>query len=362
MAAYVQFYLNRGAVGRVQVAPAADIERMEFPSRTWEAQQGLKAGYGLSNYTSVLDGFVYHGHDGGVNGGITDMAYLPEAGVGYFYSINSANGDAFSKIGSAIRAYVTRSLQRPPVPAVAALPVDAAYYAGWYEPASPRNEVSHFMERLLGLQRVRFAGGNMLVSSPSSIDQPFVPVGGEQFRYLPRKDHPEPIATVALIAPNAEGRFIFAGGTLRRIPTWLAYIEIFLVAWFVLAFFAVLIYAPFWIFGGLIKSRRRPDERAMRLWPLVAVLSLLGFVGFFLASSDDMIARLGQMTFYSLGLFLTTLMFAAASIASVIALWDARKHPIRRLVRWFSICVTSALLVATIYFAWWGVICIRTWG
>ena len=363
MAAYVEFYLNRGAVGGVQVVPAADIDRMETPTRTWEAQQGLKAGYGLSNYTSIHDGFVYHGHDGGVNGGLTDMSYLPEYGVGYFYSINSGNGDAFGKIGDAIRAYITRSLQRPPVPAIAALPADAAQYTGWYEPASPRNEFQHFLERLLGLQRISFGDGKLLVSSLSGLNRPFgVPVGGEQFRYLPDKGPAEPIATAALLAPNAEGRFIFAGGTIRRIPTWLACSEIVLVAWFALAFVAVLVYAPFWIIGGFFKKRRRPAERAIRLFPLIAALSLIAFVAVFMLSSDDMIARLGQLTIYSFGMCLATLLFAAASLASVIALWTARNREIRRFVRRFSIAVTAAMLIATVYLAWWGVVGIRTWS
>ncbi len=362
MAAYVQFYLNRGAVGGVQVVPASFIDRMETPTRTWEAQQGLKAGYGLSNYTSIHDGFVYHGHNGGVNGGLTDMSYLPEHGVGYFYSINAGNGDAFGKIGDAIRAYITRSLQRQPVPAAAPLPADAQQYAGWYEPASPRNQFTYFLERLSALQRIRFGGGNLLISSLSQIDQPFVPVSGEQFRYLPKKDPAEPVATAALIAPNNEGRFVYLGGTLRRIPTVQAYGEIALVAWFVLALASILVYAPFWIVGGFFKKRRRPLERAMRLWPLIAVLSLLAFVGFFIASLSDMITRLGSMTVYSLGLFLTTLIFAAACLASVVALWSARWLPIRRFVWSFSVAVTSALLIAAAYLAWWGVIAIRTWS
>ncbi|HEV2397130.1 MAG TPA: serine hydrolase domain-containing protein, partial [Candidatus Sulfotelmatobacter sp.] len=66
MAAYVQFYLNRGAVGGKQIVPAADIDRMEIPESTWAAKDGMKAGYGLSNYWNVADGFVYHGHNGGV--------------------------------------------------------------------------------------------------------------------------------------------------------------------------------------------------------------------------------------------------------------------------------------------------------
>jgi len=362
MAAYLQFYLNRGTVGGVQVMPAASIDRMETPTRTWEARQGLKAGYGLSNYTSFHDGFEYHGHNGGVDGGITDMSYMPEYGVGYFYSVNSANGEAFIKIGDAIRAYITRSLTRQPVPAAGQLPANAQQYAGWYLPDAPRNELSHFLVNLLGLSRVRFGGGNLLLTSIGQIDQPFVPVSGSQFRYLPKKDHAEPVATAILLAPNAEGRFAFIGGTMKRIPTWLAFAEIALVAWFVLAFLSILLYAPFWIIGGFFKKRRRPAERAIRLWPLIAVLSLLAFVGLFILAGNDMMARLGNLTIWSFGLFLITLIFAAASLASAVALWLARKKEIRKCVRWFSIAVTSALLIAAVYLAYWGVIGIRTWA
>jgi uncharacterized SAM-binding protein YcdF (DUF218 family) len=51
-----------------------------------------------------------------------------------------------------------------------------------------------------------------------------------------------------LLAPNAEGQFIqFGGGmaTVKRIPASLAIAEIVLRAWLVLAFLAILIYAPF---------------------------------------------------------------------------------------------------------------------
>jgi len=37
MAAYVLFYLNRGAVNGTQVMPAASSDRIEVPTRTWAA-------------------------------------------------------------------------------------------------------------------------------------------------------------------------------------------------------------------------------------------------------------------------------------------------------------------------------------
>ena len=362
MAAYLGFYLNRGAVHGQQIMPAADIDRIETPTRTWEAQQGLKAGYGLSNYTSIHDGFVYHGHNGGVEGGLTELSYLPAYGVGYFYSINSGNGGAFAKIGDTIRAYITRGLIKPPVPAVAPLPADAEQYAGWYEPDSPRNGFMNFIERL-GLHRVHFDHGYLILSNLiGTINDTFVPVGGEQFRYLSKKDPPEPIATAALIAPNAEGRFVFIGGTWKHIPAWFAIAELAFLLWFFLALAAIVLYAPFWLIGGLIKKRRRPAERAIRLFPLIAVLSLAASISIFMLASDDLLNRLGNLTIWSFGLYLCTLLLAAASIAGAVALWLARRQPVRKSVRRFSIAVTAALLIATAYLAWWGVIGIRLWA
>jgi hypothetical protein len=334
---------------------------METPTRTWEAQEGLKAGYGLSNFTSVYDGFVYHGHDGGGIGVRTDMAYMPEYDVGYFYGINADNGRAFQQIGDAIRAYITRGLTRPPVPATAQLPADAQQYAGWYEPAALRSDFTRFFDRFR-LQRIHFERGNLVLSNMFGRNgETFVPVGGGQFRSFSRQGPAPPIATAALIA-NAEGRFFFVlrQGEWKRVPIWFVIVEAVLVVWFLLALVSILLYAPFWVFGGLIKKRRRPAERALRLWPPIAALSLLAAYGLYARAGNA--ASLGNLTIWSFGIFLTTLIFGVASMASGVVLWLARKHEIRRSVRWFSIAVTSALLIATAYLAYWGVIGIRTWS
>jgi len=360
MAAYVQFYLNRGAINGAPLVPASDIDRMESPASTWAAHDGLKAGYGLSNYWTFDDGFVYHGHNGGVEGGLTEMAYLPENGIGYFYSINSGNGDAFSKIGKAIRAYITLHLQRPVVPAAAALPSDAADYAGWYQPDSPRQELTRFLERLAGLSRLHFKDGKMILSSVNGTNS-FIPVSGHLFRYVGKDDPPEPAASAALLTPNSEGRFIHAGVTLKRIPTWFALFEILLTSFVILALISVIVYAPVWIIGGFFKKRRRPAERPMRIWPLLAMLSLIAFVCVFILCSADAIGRLGNVTLWSLAIFATSLAFAAASLISAWVAWRSRAEGARRGVRIYSMIVSAALLVATIYLAYWGIVGLRTW-
>ena len=363
MAAYVQFYLNRGAVGGKQIVLAADIDRMEVPASTWAAKDGLKIGYGLSNYATVEDGFVYHGHDGGVEGGLTEMAYMPEYGVGYFFSINSGSGDAFEKIGKAIRAYLTRNLQKPSLPPVAPLPANAADYAGWYEPDSPRIEITHFLERLLGLSHVDFADGKLYISSVIERNETFLPVTEKQFRHMPKKDPPYPVPTLELLSVNPDGRFIQTEqATMKRISTWMALGEILATAFVLLSIIAIMVYAPFWIVAGISKRRRRPAERPLRLWPLLAVLSLFAIVGIFVVCADDLIERMGNLTIWSGVLWAMTLVFAVTSIASAFYSWQRRVQGVRRGVRRCAIVVSLALLIATAYLAYWGIIGLRTWA
>jgi CubicO group peptidase (beta-lactamase class C family) len=361
MAAYVQFYLNRGMVNGTRVIPASDIDRMENPASTWAAKEGLKAGYGLSNYWTFNDGFIYHGHDGGVEGGLTDMGYMPEYGVGYFFSINTANGDAFDKIGKVIRKYITVKLQRPAVPAAAPLPSFAADYAGWYEPNSPRQEMTNFLGRIVGLTHVTFADGKMTLRGVNGTSN-FAPVGGRFFRYLPKEGPVEPAASVALITPNSDGMFIFAGTTYKRVPTVLALAEMAMTGFVALAVISIPVYALIWIIGGVIPRRRRPAERAMRLCPLAAVAGLVAFVAVFILSSSDVLTRLGTVSVWSVALMLTTILFALMTLMSCWSVIVASGEGVRRGVRWYSGIVSVGLLIALIYLAWWGVIGVRTWA
>jgi CubicO group peptidase (beta-lactamase class C family) len=363
MAAYVQFYLNRGSAAGRQIVPSADIDRMEIPESTWAAQQGLKTGYGLSNYWSIEDGFVYHGHDGGVEGGLTNMAYMPDSGIGYFFSINSGNGGAFEKIAKAIRAYITQNLQKPAVPPVASLPSDASDYAGWYETNSPRVQLTQFIERITGLTWLQVKTGHLVLTSLGG-KQEYVPVAGARFRHLSKKqDPPDPVPSLLLLPPNPDGRFVQGGmmDTLKKIPGWFAISEILLTVYVALSMIAIVIYAPFWLLGGLSKRRRRPAGRAMRLFPLLAVLSLFAFVAIFMVCSADLIGRMGNHTLWSEALRLTTLAFAVAVLLSAYAWWRAPKESVRPGIRAFSRVVILALLILAVYLGYWGMIGLRSW-
>ena len=94
---------------------------------------------------------------------------------------------------------------------------------------------------------------------------------------------------------------------------------------------------------------------------LIAVLSLIAFVVIFILSTDDLIQRMGNLTPWSFGLFAMTLVFAIAVLASLISVLRAGGE-VRRGVRRLSIVVTTALVIAAAYLAYWGIIGLRTWA
>jgi len=222
--------------------------------------------------------------------------------------------------------------------------------------------MAHYSTNLNGPLRVRFEDGKLVLKYFIGGKETFVPTEGMQFRKISEKDPPHPIASVVLITPNAEGRFIQFYHTVKYVPTWLALTEIALGMFVYASLFSILLYAPFWLLGGLSRRRRRPAERGMRLWPLLAVLCMFTMFITLGIGSRDPFARLGHMTSWSLTIFLLSIAFAVASIASAIAWLRADRRETRRSVRVYSLLVTLALLIATTYLAYWGVIGVHTWA
>jgi hypothetical protein len=210
---------------------------------------------------------------------------------------------------------------------------------------------------------MRIEDGKLILDSLAQKNKTYLPVTASQFRRDPAKGFADPIATLELLAPVAEGRFIqMGGGTAKWIPAWVAISEIALAAWVILSWVSVLAYAPFWLLGGLSKKRRRPTERALRAWPLIAVLSLVAVIGIFAISSADLIARMGNFSPWSAALCLATSLYGVAAVAGAVALWRASQPAIRRAVRIFSMIVIPALLIGAAYLAYWGIIGVRTWA
>ena len=95
---------------------------------------------------------------------------------------------------------------------------------------------------------------------------------------------------------------------------------------------------------------------------MAAALHCIAFaadIGISILSGEDAIERLGNPTIWSVGLWLTLMVFAIASIAALVSVWRARGA--RRFVYAYSAAVSLALVIAAAYMAYWGMIGRPTW-
>jgi len=373
MASYLLFYLNRGKVHDKQIIPASFFDRIETATSTWAAQEGLPIGYGLGNYATVRDGFVYHGHDGNIPGALSAMQYLPHEGIGYFFSINSNNRAAFNKIDATIRAYITCNLQKQSVEPATNISEKADAYSGWYEPNSPRVNVFYGLERLFGLTHINVQENNLIMTPLFEKNSLFVPVSDTEFRYAPANESPDPVPTLKFLNKNGERQFIqislglrnpaLLHITLKHIPTWLAILEIISLAFIVLMYLSMLVYVFYWILLKLRKKSHYGKDNNLLLWPAIGVLSLITIFTICAASSEVGIAieRLGNLSIWSFSIFSATIVFAYASIASAITILITPKNSVRYSMYIFSIMITMGLAISTLYLAYWSLIGLRTW-
>lgn len=372
MAQYVKFLLDRGAVNGQALLPPSAIDRLERTEASNEAKAGLPVGYGLHMSRYVDSGFVWTGHDGGVNGGLTNMAYIPELGVGFAFMINAGNGKALEEIGRLVRDFVTMGHARPTPPPRGAMPeVARTTYAGWYRPDNPRQQHLYFAERLLGLVRVKVTDTSFVVTPLLSKAARYVPVSGMTFR-----GEREPVATLALVADSADGRPVAIERMGYLLPTSLVHVSA-PVAWAeVLITFAFLVGLVLTVLalllgiGRLALRRGAVASTARTIWrvSIAAALTLLcGLFALAQALSEGGAFAAGKPNVYTIGGWLMFLAFAAFALAGAVLAFRRTPRTADAAIPGGSSLglarIVAALnFVAAAYLVYWGFIGWRMWA
>lgn len=357
MGQYLRFFIRRGQGAADQVLSEQSLLRMETPASYWGAQGGLKTGYGLCNYTTLDDrGFVWHGHNGGVDGGLSEMGYLIEQGVGYFYSINAGNGEAADAIGKELKAFITRELPKPSLPSVVPIRSELAdAFCGWYQSDSAREPSTALIEPILLLFHVSFEN-DKLIMKYLTLTQTYLCVGDQQFR------EEKMGAADLVLMETREGRIIQTGnGTLRKIGAMRAWGGIILPLLTLVAALSVLSFAFVWGIRWMLGGLKGIKHLHVRIFPLMAVLSAMVFAGILLFASSDLFSRLGNRTAWSIGLCISTYAFAAFSILGLVAALRVRRAELNHWVLVHSLGVSILFCIATVYLTCFGMIGLRTW-
>ena len=363
---YLQFYLQRGSLDGTQILSAASIERMERGGTLSSAKLGRMVEYGLFNYDIPYGPFVFHGHNGAVMGGITEMGYLPEQGCGYVVLINSGSFIAASKIADQIREYLRPKLTASPLPPVVPVPAEfKRHYAGHYQCISPVMQWSQGIVRWLGDRTLTVTTNGFFISIHGFRQHRVLPVTERLYR-----GEDESLPAIALL-PDTDGHTLIQCrmGTFERIPAveyWAQLAGIALVFTLVVS---SLVMAPIWIVRRWLGKSCNPGPLSVRFLPLVSaallaaftVLLVSGFRGLLTGKYIDDVS-VGTPNLLTVSLWLASLGFPLAAAASLYVVWRERHTPMKRLVYWYSVLVALTMAAAAVYHGWWGLIGLRLWA
>ena len=358
MAKMVQFFINRGQVDSLQLISKESLKRMETPTTTLGAKAGLEVGYGLSNYSSPYKSFIYRSHNGGVNGGLTDFAYLPDYNIGYTVMINSGNVVALNRIANLIRDFQLKDVQVEKINRIKKLVYQEATIAGYYIPINPRNQMFYFLDRILNVQHIWHNEDSVIRKGL---------MGGQIQKYLPLNDtcyksaETGKISMVKVEDPLA-GEVVHADiQVLKRVSPWLVFGQLILGALWILFMITAIIFGMIWSIRYWLGKISGGPNIWVRLWPFIASFLFLMVPIAMIIGAKNLFELLGKMSFVSISIMIFTFCFALASGWSVVNVIKERHAKMNKFIYWHSAVLSGLHLLVTCYLLWYGVIGIQTW-
>jgi CubicO group peptidase (beta-lactamase class C family) len=360
LAKLVQFLLRRGMVGQTQLLAPESILRMETPRTTSASRHGLRLGYGLANYTEVAGGVVTHGHDGGIDGFISSYRYMPEQDWGYVVLLNSTgSGEALENINRLAIEFLSKDYPKPYKPVTALAPAELQSFAGFYVQRAPRSQMLAFIDDLTGGIRIRPIGGQLTHSSMFGKPEAMLSAGKNLFRA-----EKEPEGSTLFFADEAGGMAFTSMGddavsyALRINPLW-PYTRVALLVLCAVLMLSTVPFALIWLARKLIGKMKGVQHLAVRVVPLLAVLSLVAIPFCFNALHGSAI---GTANVFTIGIYMATILFALLSLLGLVLALRVPKTEIQRGVRIHSLLVALACCVVALFFASWGLIGLRLWA
>lgn len=356
---FVQMLMNRGTYQGKQILKPESVDRMEIPTTTLAAKAGLKEGYGLHNYTSSYKGYVFHGHNGGVNGGLAHYAYNTELDLGIIILVNS-DGEGFGKIEEKVMENVMQSV---PMKQFNGKMTDEQKneILGYYRANIPRNEIFHVLEWIVGVQKVYEDSNRIYTKSLLSGDaNELIPNGNNQFIMKDKKGN----TPSAIFIKDDEGETIMSSlfqnaRKTNALSAWLPLIMMGVATFFV---FSGLLWGIIWGIRYFILNNKQRKMSAMKPRMAVTLFSLILIIMVITLAVNINGFGLGNFAAPSIIVFVSTILMAILGVLGLYWLYRSSSTIPNRWDRafvWVNVLSCFALVA---YLAYWGMIGVRFWA
>lgn len=359
MAQLVRFLLQRGQISGRHLLGESSFEALERVQGTLPAANGLQLSWGLGMNLFHHNGAVFHGHEGSLPGANSMLAYQPELGAAYVVMTNSG-GPAMAQIHRLMADYVTADYSATAVAADRALTEEDFALSGFYRVVSPMSELTAAFSRLVPWSLEVNARQATIRPAVGAQQRTLIPGPGSAFR----QETSGRIALVRVSDPIEGDVLHYGPQTLAKTSLVEAYAPLLIaVLWLVCALVAVA-FSFIWLPRYLSGKISRGPSLAIRVWPLLSVLSVLAvlFAVKIMFGSATPFALAGRPSVPSLAVFLGTCAFFMLTLWSLRVWWRYRDYKMNRFVKYHSTLLVLLNFLVGLYLLGYGLIGVRLWA
>lgn len=354
----IQMLLNRGYYAGREIITEKSIQTIETPKSSLAAQAGMELGYSLSLYPQNVDSPYFNlGHVGVVFGGRAQYVYFKEHGVGYAILLNEGNDKLLKTISDAVYSFIVKDFETPNLPNVVTLNNQHLNAEGYYLPISFRFEANKYLRQLMLLKKVSRNGSSLWFEDligKNKID--YYPISDSLFRQKNSS-----FSSLSIVNdPDA-------GFTLHTDQTsWgkISTLSLALYLGFSFMLFLVvsvaLLSCLVWVPISVFKGGTSISYFAIKLSVLIASLAITLYFSVIVAGSIDFFNNFGNMTFFSLSAWISSIIFAISTLVACLYLYKAKRAEKPKSYYWQSVCVLT-LTTVLIYLVNYGVIGRMSW-
>lgn len=354
MIKFLQFMLTRnGALIDSTIFTTETFDRIENSHATSASQAGLPGGYGLGNFSVWQNGFIFHGHDGGIDGYSSRYIYSRDANLGIVVAVNITEDPT-----PIVELILNHLLGKPTghLAERATFPIPQQLkdeYEGFYVFRNPRQQFKAFINNLANNFLLEFEGNQVFIKTVfgQSIDT-MTYAGNNQF-YRNIEDVPS-----VVMFENDEGNN--AIGIKRNYAEKESFfVRMFLNVIFVLSIIVPFLYMAYFGVGLLVQLFRKKQ-----IFPLSGFILFIAclcfplmFYGFVTAASARFTA--GTLTFHSGLLFVSSILMVVLSAYSIFQIFSVKTN---KFFRGFFMVTTVSIIILIIFFWESGFIGMRLWA
>ena len=359
----VEMFLNRGHFRGREILSEKSIQRMENPNPTSRAGAGIPIAPGLGSFSTSYRGFLWRGHSGVADGTQSLIRYVPAIGKGFVIAVNSDSVEVLSKVAGLLEEYLLVGVSLPQ-PAPSQIPAwRISGLAGYYRPLTPRSNLDRALLDFFGLIYFQLDGNRLKIDGLNTGGF-LIPVTDRRFR------GPEDLIPTAKFQRD-EGEIVLESfgrglnGNYQAVTWWRVWLErlgVITVLGFLLTVF---VHGSIWGGWHLLKKRALWNSIQARsiVFPFIASKILLVGLIFTYMGLQDPVHRLGLLTIYSGGLFLTSILFTFLALLSIVqAVGSVVWLEVGRGLKAYSMTASLAVMGVVVYLWNYGLIGLRTWA